>query len=80
VADNSIDHLYEESNPAIVASALLAGCRPRQAGSDRSESIETIHLVMISPIADNIARAVNDGLAGQDREMEPAAARAELVS
>lgn len=51
----------------ILAAALLAGCGPRDAGSNRSEGMDIIPVVITSPIADNIANAVDDQLVGQDR-------------
>jgi len=53
----------------MVAAASLTGCGPRDAGSDRSEGVDIIPVVITSPIADNIAKALDHQLVGQDRGM-----------
>jgi ABC-type uncharacterized transport system auxiliary subunit len=53
----------------IVAAALLTGCGPRDAGSNRSEGMDIIPVVSASQIASNIANAVDYQLVVQDPGM-----------
>jgi ABC-type uncharacterized transport system auxiliary subunit len=53
----------------IVAAALLTGCGPRDAGSNRSEGMDIIPVVSTSQIASNIANAVDYQLVVQDPGM-----------
>jgi len=53
----------------IVAAALLTGCGPRNAGSNRSEGMDIIPVVSTSQIASNIANAVDYQLVVQDPGM-----------
>jgi hypothetical protein len=51
----------------MVAATLLAGCGPRDAGSNRREGVDIIPVVSTSQIASNIANAVYYQVVGQDR-------------
>jgi hypothetical protein len=51
----------------IVAATLLAGCSPRDAGSNRREGMDVIPVVSTSEIASNIANAMYYQLVVQDR-------------
>jgi hypothetical protein len=53
----------------IVAVTSLAGCRPRDAGSNRHEGVDGIPVVSTSQIATDIANAVYHQLLVQDRGM-----------
>jgi hypothetical protein len=53
----------------IVIAISLASCTPREVGSNRSESLDILPVVIVAHITDNIARALYDQLVVQDREM-----------